>query len=165
MTESRERSAPREPIRIVDRRKFTPDGVPRTPDAAAEELSLPLSGNIPPASTRGPDRAIGPDNPTAGKDRDEPGAGGNPAPSAPFENLIRGLGLQAATVLREIAGSSGQGTEIGLEGAHQMIDILEALRVKTRGNLTPEESTLLDDLIYDLQMEFVALQGRPPKDT
>ena len=46
-----------------------------------------------------------------------------------------------------------------------MIDILEALRVKTRGNLTPEEATLLDDLIYDLQMEFVALQGRPPRDT
>ena len=165
MTEPREKSAPREPIRIVDRRKFTPEGVPRTPDQASEEILLPPPGNMPPAHAAGQDRATGPDNPAARDDQAGPGSGDNPLASTQFKNLVLGLGNQAATVLREIASSSGPGTEIGLEGAHQMIDILEALRVKTRGNLTPEEATLLDDLIYDLQMEFVALQGRPPRDT
>ncbi len=165
MTEPRDESAPRGPIRIIDRRQFTPEGVPRTPDAAAEEPLLPPSANPPPVPAAGQHRATGPDNPPSGKDRAEPGSGDTQPASTQFKNLILGLGNQAATVLREIASSSGPGTEIGLEGAHQMIDILEALRVKTRGNLTTEESTLLDDLIYDLQMEFVELQGRPPRDT
>ena len=165
MTDPREKPIPREPIRIVDRRQFTPEGVPRTPDAAAEETFVPPSGNTPPAPAAGQHRATAPDNLPGGKARTEPGSGDTQPASAQFKNLILGLGNQAATVLREIASSSGPGTEIGLEGAHQMIDILEALRVKTRGNLTTEESTLLDDLIYDLQMEFVALQGRPPRDT
>lgn len=165
MTEPREKSAAREPIRIVDRRKFTSEGVPRTPDEVAEEIPLPLTGNTlqPPAG--GKDRAAGPDTPTAGRDRGAPDTVDDRLASSHFKNLMLGLGNQAATVLREIANSRGQATEIGLEGARQMIDILESLRLKTRGNLTSEESTLLDDLIYDLQMEFMSLQGRPPTKT
>jgi hypothetical protein len=59
---------------------------------------------------------------------------------------------------------SGQ-IEIDLEGAQQMIDLLQALRDKTQGNLTAEESELLEGLVGDLQMQYVAVRsksgGRP----
>ncbi|MCZ6696396.1 MAG: DUF1844 domain-containing protein [Acidobacteria bacterium] len=171
MTEPREKSPIRESIRVVDRRYFTPDGVPRTPDGVSEEIPLsppgkgpqPLVGPQPPTGPQ--DRAVGPDVPADGKDRGSPGAGDERLASSHFKNLVLGLGSQAAAVLRELANSRGQATEIGLEGARQMIDILESLRLKTRGNLSSDESTLLDDLIYDLQMEFMSLQGQPPPKT
>lgn len=42
--------------------------------------------------------------------------------------------------------------EENLPGARQMIAILTVLREKTRGNLSIEESKLLDSLIYEMQM-------------
>lgn len=37
------------------------------------------------------------------------------------------------------------------------IDLLLVLQEKTKGNLTAEESTFLDNLIKDLQMKFVSV--------
>jgi hypothetical protein len=46
-----------------------------------------------------------------------------------------------------------------------MIDLLQALREKTQGNLTAEESELLEGLVGDLQMQYVQVRsksgGRP----
>ena len=36
-----------------------------------------------------------------------------------------------------------------------MIDMLSMLEEKTKGNLSPEESRLLTDLIYTYRLEFV----------
>jgi len=44
--------------------------------------------------------------------------------------------------------------------ARQTIDILEILRDKTRGNLDAAESALLDQVLHDLRMRFVALRSR-----
>jgi len=41
-----------------------------------------------------------------------------------------------------------------------MIDLLQALRDKTRNNLTAEEQELLEGLIGDLQMQFVAVRTK-----
>ncbi len=42
--------------------------------------------------------------------------------------------------------------------AKQTIDILAMLEEKTRGNLSPEEATLLGAVLYDLRMRYVELQ-------
>lgn len=42
--------------------------------------------------------------------------------------------------------------------ARQTIDILEILREKTRGNLDGAESALLDQVLHDLRMRYVALR-------
>jgi len=39
--------------------------------------------------------------------------------------------------------------------AKQTIDILGILKTKTVGNLTKEESHLLDNLLYDLRLRYV----------
>ena len=44
--------------------------------------------------------------------------------------------------------------------ARQTIDILEILRDKTRGNLDAAESALLEQVLHDLRMRYVALRSR-----
>ena len=43
-----------------------------------------------------------------------------------------------------------------------MIDILAMLEVKTRGNLTAQERSLLEQVLYDLRMRYVAAQQQAP---
>lgn len=44
---------------------------------------------------------------------------------------------------------------VDLEQARAAIDVLLLLRDKTQGNRTEQESRLLEDILYDLQMRFV----------
>ena len=50
---------------------------------------------------------------------------------------------------------SGQRSELNLDGAAQMIEILSLLEQKTRGNLTAEERQVLEQVLYELRMRFV----------
>ena len=52
---------------------------------------------------------------------------------------------------------SGQTIEPNLPAAQQMIDILAMLETKTRGNLTPEERQVLEQLVYELRMRFLEI--------
>ena len=45
--------------------------------------------------------------------------------------------------------------ERDLEQAKQSINILEMLKEKTKGNLSPEVSTLLDKFLTELRLNFV----------
>jgi hypothetical protein len=47
-----------------------------------------------------------------------------------------------------------------MTNAQRTIDLLQVLQEKTQGNLTPQESRLLDDVLYELRMTFVELQKR-----
>jgi hypothetical protein len=51
---------------------------------------------------------------------------------------------------------SGEKKALNLAGAAQMIDVLIMLEQKTRGNLTAQERSLLEQALYDLRMRFVA---------
>ena len=46
-------------------------------------------------------------------------------------------------------------TSENLEGAQQMIDILEMLHVKTKGNLTQNEQNYLEGALFDLRMRYM----------
>ena len=51
--------------------------------------------------------------------------------------------------------TTGQAQE-NLEAARQMIDIVGILKEKTEGNLSSEESQLLENLLYELRMKFLS---------
>jgi len=56
---------------------------------------------------------------------------------------------------------TGQVSELNLDGAKQMIEILALLDQKTRGNLTAEERQVLEQVLYELRVRFVeASDGR-----
>ncbi len=52
---------------------------------------------------------------------------------------------------------SGQKVEPDALVVRQTIDTLEMLRVKTRGNLEPDEESLFDSLLCELRLRFVEL--------
>jgi hypothetical protein len=50
--------------------------------------------------------------------------------------------------------------QVDLVQARQSLDLLGLLREKTRGNLTPEEEKLFDNLLTDLRLRFVEASRR-----
>lgn len=54
---------------------------------------------------------------------------------------------------------SGEASPLNLDGAAQMIEILSLLEQKTRGNLTAEERSILEQVLYELRMRFVDASG------
>lgn len=56
--------------------------------------------------------------------------------------------------------ATGQASDVNLDGATQMIEILALLEEKTRGNLTAEERQVLEQVLYELRMRFVEASGQ-----
>ena len=54
---------------------------------------------------------------------------------------------------------TGKPSEVNLDGAAQMIEILALLDQKTRGNLTAEERQILEQVLYELRLRFVEASG------
>ena len=74
--------------------------------------------------------------------------------SKTFLSLVQSLGYQVLMNLGEIPNPMTQQTELNPEGAKEAIDLLIALRDKTRGNLSDEEKKMLETLITQLQIKF-----------
>jgi hypothetical protein len=53
-----------------------------------------------------------------------------------------------------------QGEEVDIETAKQMIDTLDVLKKRTSGNLSFEESQLIDASLKELKVAYVAAQSR-----
>ena len=72
---------------------------------------------------------------------------------------LRGLFIMLASSalvnLGEAADPATGERVLDLEQAKEAIDLLALLRVKTNGNRTDQESHLLEEMLYDLQLRFV----------
>ncbi len=83
-------------------------------------------------------------------------------PSVSFAHFILSLGTTAAIHFGDLPDpATGETGETNLIAASQMIELIAMLQEKTRGNLEPAESKLLEDLLYDLRMRFVQAQQQP----
>jgi hypothetical protein len=98
----------------------------------------------------------------------------NPAmgaqPPVTFEHLVQQVYLTA--MLQLGAGvPEGEPARVDIVGARASIDMLGILAEKTKGNLTPQEDSSLQAVLYDARMAFlelskvISLQGvhPPPK--
>jgi hypothetical protein len=81
-----------------------------------------------------------------------------------FATFVVGLSTQALMHLGEIGEPAGGEPAPDLVAAQHLIDILAVLEAKTTGNLTAEESGLLEAVLYDLRMRYVAIAKRPASD-
>ena len=76
-----------------------------------------------------------------------------------FLGFVLSLAHTAAVHFGDIPDPvSGRTASPNLQAAQQMIDILAILEQKTRGNLTPEERQLLEQLLFDLRMRYVEVE-------
>ena len=131
-------------FRVIDRRPFTSEGEPRKEameererEAKREELRHPVAAEAPkPAAEPQPPAEV-------------------PKRSQPFENLVRMIGSNAAMVLGAYADPRTGQPVIDPEAAHELIDMLDSLHEKTKGNLAPEEDAMLLDLLGKLKMTYL----------
>jgi hypothetical protein len=99
----------------------------------------------------------------------------NPAmgaqPPIKFEHLVQQLYLSALMQMGA-ATPEGQRPRVDIIGARQSIDMLGVLEEKTKNNLTPTETRMLETVLFELRMTFLELtkmislqgvQAPPPK--
>ena len=130
-------------FKVVDRRPFSADGTRRENVAAEDEKKTG-----PPPPSRAP---AGPPVETAPEEYfGEPPAG--------IDTLISYLSTTAMFQLGMVPSPTGERIPADLPNAQRTIDLLEVLQEKTRGNLTPDEERLLEDVLYELRLNFVEVE-------
>lgn len=77
-------------------------------------------------------------------------------PEPDFNFFLTTLGLQASIALGQIENPATKKKEESLPQAKFIIDTLDMLKTKTKGNLTQEEAALIDNLVYDLKMHYIS---------
>ena len=101
--------------------------------------------------------ADGPAEVTDGAPHDEtdaPGPSRDGLAAMSFAAHVMSLNTLGLMQLGAVPDDTGQ-VEPSREGGRQIIDTLEMLRDKTRGNLTSPESRLLESVLTDLRLHYV----------
>lgn len=80
-----------------------------------------------------------------------------PLPEPTIAELVNLLAMQALVGLGMVAGQGGERIPPDPLLARHYIDMLKLVQEKTKGNLSAEETRLVETVVYDLQMRFVQL--------
>jgi hypothetical protein len=98
------------------------------------------------------------ENPKASEPSPQPAAAA--APQASFSSLVVTLALSALQHLMPgEPDKDGKTEQAKPELAKQMIDMLEVLQEKTKGNLAKDEEELLNSALLDLRLRFLKATG------
>ncbi len=83
-----------------------------------------------------------------------------PPPNIPppnFSLFVSGLATQTLIALGQRENPFTRQKEINRDQARYTIDTLKMIEEKTTGNLTPEETTFLEGVLYDLRMRYLSI--------
>ena len=76
-------------------------------------------------------------------------------PRIDFTAFVMSLATTAAVHLGDVPDPVSGEQAVNLPAASQMVDILSMLQEKTKGNLDPDETQLVETLLYELRMRYV----------
>jgi hypothetical protein len=161
-----------ETFKVIDRRLFSEDGVlrkdvveeeeRREEEAAAKAANRAASKPPTPADTNKPatspianPTAVTPASPASGDNQQNLDA--EPQGSRSFQMLVDFLVRNAAAMLGGMADPRTGQAYLDLEGAREVIDMLDALREKTRGNLSKADDDLLIEVLGQLKLTFMEM--------
>lgn len=135
-------------FKVIDRRPFTAEGEIRKEVVAEQEREakreeVKEKAEVKAAETKAPATALAADMPKR-----------LPA----FENLVRMIGSNAAMVLGAYADPNTGQPMLDPDAARELIDMLDALHEKTKGNLAPEEDSMILDLAGKLKLTYLEIQ-------
>lgn len=133
-----------EGFKVVDRRPFTAEGEIRKEVVEEQEREAKREEVKEKAAQAAAEKTAAPPAET-------------PKKLQAFENLVRMIGSNAAMVLGAYADPRTGEPVIDPEAARELIDMLDALHVKTKGNLAPEEESMLLDLLGKLKMTYLEI--------
>ena len=123
-------------FRVTDRRHFAEDGQPRE-DNPGTEPKEPA-----PSAAPLPEEASGEE------------------PRIDFPSYVLSYYTQGLVLLGEVPNPYTNKKEEDLQASRHTIDVLAMLQEKTKGNLSREEDQLLDSVLYELRMKFMAKTNR-----
>jgi hypothetical protein len=83
-----------------------------------------------------------------------PGKGKRELPAPTLGTLVQSIVTQVLYYLGDLSSGGGE-PMVNLDMAKHQIDTLGMLEEKTKGNLTPEETQLLDAALYEVRMRYV----------
>jgi len=165
-----------ETFKVIDRRHFTEQGdlrqevveqEKREEEAASKKAAAaPPSKSQPKAAANalGASQVSAPTQSgviTAPNATDQFAATADPAESAEssraFQMLVDFLTRNAAAMLGGMADPRTGQPFVDLEGAREVIDMLDALREKTRGNLSKADDDLLIEVLGSLKLTFMEI--------
>lgn len=144
--EEKTQGKPQPQLKVTDRRLFTADGERRgdLPEEPEEPSPAPK-----PAPQQEKAEAPGFQH----RPLEEPDG-------VDFTMLINAMAQPALLFLGEIPHPATGKANVDLEQARIQIDMLDLLRVKCRGNLSLQEEDLLERVLYELRMRYVARSGQ-----
>ncbi|HEV8132666.1 MAG TPA: DUF1844 domain-containing protein [Acidobacteriota bacterium] len=137
-----------EGFKIFDRRKFTITGEERT--------DLPPEEQAPPTPPRK-------ELPKQEKSK-RPASSREPSPAdlgGEFSAFLMSLANTAMVYMEASKDPKAGHSNQNLAASKQMIDWLGVLQRKTEGNRTAEESLLLENLLYELRMQYLSKSKIP----
>ncbi len=144
-----------EEIKVTDKRMFTPDGNLKEEYRHLENESTVSEKEEKPRPVEPPDPVI-----------ESPKVPESPSPEAPLGwdatqsqklgiiDLISLLAEPAAIYLGDATLPDGSSAE-NFDAARLHIDMISVLQEKTKGNLTAQESAVLDDILYRFRLRYV----------
>ncbi|MCK4994181.1 MAG: DUF1844 domain-containing protein [Candidatus Omnitrophica bacterium] len=78
-------------------------------------------------------------------------------PPVDFNLFVSSLGMQALMALGDIENPMTGSKDIQLPQGKYLIDTLEMLQVKTKGNLDSAEDNMIETMLYELRMKYIAI--------
>jgi hypothetical protein len=129
----------KESFRVLDKRRFSDSG--QETESKETELKDNAESSVPPTSTGKPDSE----------------ANRQPEEAITYSSFVFSLGMQGLVMMGEggVPGVADGQFEINLAAARETIDLLSLLKEKTKGNLSPEEEKLTEEILSSLRMTYV----------
>lgn len=117
--------------------------------AAARHKDEPDSGTVAAAGAQSASKSVS----------DDPAM-----PPASFAMLVTTLATEALVALGQIPHPLTGKAELQRNNAQYLIDTLDVLKQKTKGNLTRDELELVDSILHQVRMVFIAATNQPAKE-
>jgi hypothetical protein len=83
-------------------------------------------------------------------------------PPVDFTTFMSELATAAMAYLGGLQDPETKQTLVDLEMAKRMIDTIDLLKGKTKGNLTPPEENFLEHTLHNLKMTYIRVANNPP---
>jgi hypothetical protein len=84
-----------------------------------------------------------------------------PMPPASLEMLLTMLATESLAALGQLPHPASGQTQVDRRQAQYLIDLIDVLREKTKGNLDAREEQLIETLLHQLRMAFIETTGAP----
>ncbi len=138
-------------FQVVDKRRFDAAGQERGSEAEAQKPQQQPTSSSKPSQQEASDTATFTMSSAKTAEDTEP---------VGFTSFIMSLATQVLVQLGEMPPPQGMEIPIDLESARQTIDIMAMLQRRTKGNLSPDESRFMEEVLHSLRMSFINAKKR-----